>query len=186
SGRRADDRDVLVVAALPESEAAVLLRDLDAERAQTAQSVDYVFRDLARALDRLAVDRLRELVEPAMELGSTLLLVGVLRWWRVDQIEAETSKEQLTNEARQHPLGLPRGLRDLACLALIDRARPGLRFRCLLRSTHHAPPLGRQCGRSHAVSRIIQFRGDRAQRTTPVRAGNVPRQTEGSWISGFS
>src|SRR5690606_22513973 len=126
SSRRADDRDRLVVAALAETEAAVLLRDLDAERAQTAQSVDYVFRDLARALDRLAVDRLRELVEPAMELGSTLLLVGVLRWWRVDQIEAETSKEQLTNEARQHPLGLPRGLRDLACLALIDRARPGL------------------------------------------------------------
>src|SRR5690606_4936575 len=140
----ADDRDRLVVAALAEPEPAVLLRDLDAERAQSAETIDHVVGDLPRPLDLLAVDRLRELVELAVEFRSPLLLAGIPWRRRVDQVEAEPSQEELTDEARHDPLGLTRRLGNLAGLLFIDGTRACRGCRRPLGRAHRRPPDGRR------------------------------------------
>ena len=111
-----DDRPVLV---LREAEAAVFRLDLHAERAERGEAVENALRDLAVAVDRVAVDLVAEepfhlLVEGA-ELGPLLprRKVG-------DEVEAEAPEKELLQKARLLPSGLARFLGDLAGFAFAD------------------------------------------------------------------
>src|SRR3954447_5942225 len=107
-----------------ETEAAVLLGHLHAERAEVLEALDHVLRQLGLALDLERVHVLDEEGPQVLEEALALLgLRGVDAWLRMDQIEAEVAEEQLLAEARQGPLGLARRLGDFSRIALGDIAR---------------------------------------------------------------
>ena len=110
----ADHRQRAVVVDLREPEAAVLLGDLHAHRADALEALDDLVGDLGVALDLQRVDLvLEELAQRGEETLALLGRLGVEPRLRVDQVEPEVAEEQLLAEARQLPLLLARGLGDL-------------------------------------------------------------------------
>ena len=105
-----------------QAESAVFLRNLDAERAHVAQLLHDRLGDLAGAVDLLGIDALHEATQAVQERFGARLLVGVRRRMRVDQIETESSEEELAHEARVRPLGLARGLRNVSRFLLARRS----------------------------------------------------------------
>jgi hypothetical protein len=102
-------RDRARVARVRESHAAVLGRDLDAERAHLAQLLHVRLGDVARPVDHVGVDALEEVAQLREELRGARLLGGILDdRMRMDEIEAEAAEEQLADEARSRPLALTR------------------------------------------------------------------------------
>src|SRR4051812_34544400 len=118
---RAGQRQRLVVVDLRQAEAAVLLGDLHAERAELLEAVDDLFGDLRVALDLQRVDVLDEERAQALEEGLALLdRGGVELGLRVDEVELEVAEEQLLAEARELPVALARVLGDLPGFLLAD------------------------------------------------------------------
>jgi hypothetical protein len=126
--RREQGRDVAVVAAeqlhdpavldLIEPEAAVLLRNLHPEGAQSLQPVHDLARVLAGSVDLAGTDVIaQERLEALVELGELRPLLQRVRN-RTDQVHLEIPEEDLLQEARLGPLGLPCGFRDAQGLPL--------------------------------------------------------------------
>ena len=116
-----------VVVHLRQTESAVLLGYLHAERAQPFETFNDLVGDLRVALDLERVDVLLQERPQAVEEALALLDRGrIERRLGVDQVKAEVAEEQLLAEARQLPLGLARRLDDLSCLALGDGDSHGI------------------------------------------------------------
>ena len=117
----AGHRQRAVVVDLREPEAAVLLGDLHAHRADPLEPLDDLVGELRVALDLQRVDLVLEerpqLGEEALALLDRRVVEPRLG---MDQVEAEVAEEQLLAEARQLPFLLARGLGDLPGLALGD------------------------------------------------------------------
>ena len=110
---------IVGVLVLRESEAAVLLRDLHAERAERGEPLDDAQGDLPFAVDRVCVHLF---AQEAVELlgESAELRPLLLRRKRRQEVEAECPEEELPQEARPFPTGFARVLGDLSGLVLRD------------------------------------------------------------------
>ena len=117
---RAQQHHHLLVLAVGEAQAAVLLGDLHAEGAQLAQAVHHVLRVFAGGVDldgiHLVAQELPNGVVESGELGPLLLGQRI----RMDQVEPEIAEEHLPQEARLLPLGLAGGFRHLPGFKLAD------------------------------------------------------------------
>ena len=115
----AGHRQRAVVVDLRQAEAAVLLGDLHAHRADPLEALDDLVGQLRVALDLQRVDLVLEerpqLGEEALALLDRRVVEPRLG---MDQIEAEVAEEEFLAEARQLPFLLARGLGDLPGLAL--------------------------------------------------------------------
>jgi hypothetical protein len=115
-----------------QAEAAVLLVDLHAERAEVGQPAQHLVGNVRVALDGQAVDPGHELAQLGEEHLGPGRLGGVGLGAGVDQVETEPAEEQFLAEARLAPLGLPSRLGDLARLLLGDVPA--------VRTGHYRPP----------------------------------------------
>ncbi len=105
--------DRVGVAVLAQAEAAVLGRDLDAERADVAQALHDLSGDLPVPIDLVAVHPLpHEPLEPLHERPGPLQVGRIRLGEGVHQVEPELALEQLAHEAGRLPLLLPRRLGD--------------------------------------------------------------------------
>jgi hypothetical protein len=110
---RAQELHDLLVFAVREPEAAVLLRDLHAEGAHLPQVLDHLVRVLAGGVDLHGVHVVaEETLHLVVERGE----LGALRARQrigMDEVEPEVPQEQLAHEAGLRPFLLARGFRDL-------------------------------------------------------------------------
>ena len=111
------ERERTVVVHLGKAEPAVLLGDLHAQCAEALQPVDHALGNPRLTLDLERVDLgLEEFAQLGQESLSLLHRLRIETRLGMDQIEPEVAQEQFLGEARQLPLRLARGLRDLARL----------------------------------------------------------------------
>ena len=135
--------DRVGVAVLAQTQAAVLGGDLDPERTDLAEAADHVLRDLALAIDPVAVHPLaHEALEPGHERPRPLEVLGIRRGEGMDEVEAERTLEQLADEARRLPFLLARRLRDLAGLLLGGERGARISNRWLGKYVSHGWPQG--------------------------------------------
>ena len=145
----AGHRQRAVVVDLREPQAAVLLGDLHAHRADPLEALDDLVGELRVALD---LERVDLVLEERPQLGEeALALLGrrvVEPRLGMDQVQAEVAEEEFLAEARQLPFLLARGLGDLPGLALAHIRRGHHRITAQLRagrtafeSSPHAPAL---------------------------------------------
>ena len=124
---RAVDRghqlDRFHVGQLRQPEPAVLARDLDAERTERPQPLDYRIGDLSLAVDLVGIDLVpQEALQLLQERLRPPNLLGVLLGVRVDQRHAEAPEEQVADEARRDPVLFACRFGDLAGLVGADVA----------------------------------------------------------------
>ena len=112
----------MYVAHLRQTESAVLLRDLDAEGAHVAQLLHNGLRYLPGAIDFLRINALHEGAQLVHEWLGACFFRRVGRRVRMNEVEAESAEEELAHEARIFPLGLARGLSNVARLLLAYRS----------------------------------------------------------------
>jgi hypothetical protein len=114
---RAQKLERPAVLGLAEAKTAVLLRNLHAEGAELAQTIDDLRRVLPGLID---ANRVHLLVHEARELGAELDELGSIdgQWKRMHPIEVEVAQEQLAEDALALPAFLPGGLRDVTRLLL--------------------------------------------------------------------
>src|SRR5688572_19769282 len=102
------------VAHLRQTEPAVLLRNLDPERAHVAQFLNERLRQLTSAVYLFGVDALHKRAQLVHErLGARFFRRIRRRMW-MDEIEAKAAEVELPDEARMSPLGFARALRYVA------------------------------------------------------------------------
>src|SRR5690606_32659881 len=93
--------------------------DLDAERADRAQVVEYFVRNTTGLVDLVRVDLRSNRLQLLHERSGALLLGRVVRSrQRMYQIQTQPAEEQLPHEARLRPLRLASSLRNLSRLLL--------------------------------------------------------------------
>src|SRR5205085_1233072 len=95
-----DHRDRPGVHQLRESLAAILVGNLDPERAEPTEAVDDPRRHLTVAIDRIGVDLFQqELLELGEKRGGTghVFRLGLGKW--MDQVEPQAAAEELSDEA---------------------------------------------------------------------------------------
>jgi hypothetical protein len=106
----------LHVGHLREPEPAVFRGNLDAERAHVAQRLHVRLADVAGAVHFVGVVALEERAQLVHERLRPFQFRRILERVRMDQLGAEPSEEEFAHEARMRPLGLARGLGDVARL----------------------------------------------------------------------
>ena len=106
-------RDRSVVVRDAESEAAVLLRNLHAPGAELAETLENLLGILAGAIDLVGIDVFGEEAAETFDvlIAHRLVFLRLLRE-RVDEIEIEVPKKEVTDERRLLPFGFATGLGD--------------------------------------------------------------------------